>query len=396
MANVLYISYDGMFEPLGRSQVLNYLKRLSKSHKIVLISYEKKSDWRQKEQRKRLKQELCKASVIWKPMRYHKDPSSLATAYDILRGILTSTYIILKHRIKIVHARSYVPSVIALVIKKLFNKKFIFDMRGYWADERVDGDLWQKNSRVYKVAKWFEKKFLTNADCVVSLTKAAINDMQEFEYLQNRKPWFENITTCTDLDLFNINNNCNNKPQNSFTLGYVGSVGVWYLFDEVLKMFKLMCERGLKVNLHIINRDAHKYIAERISALNIDAALIKIEALEHNEVAAAMQNMDAGMFFYKPAYSKIATAPTKLGEFLGCGVPCISNRSVGDVEGILENDKTGAVVKKFEFTDYNRCIDELLVLMKEETIKLRCRNAALKYFSLDEGVEKYNNIYNKL
>jgi hypothetical protein len=34
-----------------------------------------------------------------------------------------------------------------------------------------------------------------------------------------------------------------------------------------------------------------------------------------------MNSMNAGVFFINPFYSKIASAPTKLGEFLGCGVP---------------------------------------------------------------------------
>ena len=44
MAKVLYITYDGILEPLGQSQVLNYLEKLSKDHEITLMSFEKKQD----------------------------------------------------------------------------------------------------------------------------------------------------------------------------------------------------------------------------------------------------------------------------------------------------------------------------------------------------------------
>ena len=38
----LYISYDGMTDPLGRSQVLPYLQGLSeRGHEITLLSCEK-------------------------------------------------------------------------------------------------------------------------------------------------------------------------------------------------------------------------------------------------------------------------------------------------------------------------------------------------------------------
>ena len=43
--SVLYISYDGMLEPLGQSQVLAYLKHLVADRPIHLISFEKAGDW---------------------------------------------------------------------------------------------------------------------------------------------------------------------------------------------------------------------------------------------------------------------------------------------------------------------------------------------------------------
>jgi hypothetical protein len=43
--SVLYISYDGMLEPLGKSQVLAYLKHLVADRPIHLISFEKAGDW---------------------------------------------------------------------------------------------------------------------------------------------------------------------------------------------------------------------------------------------------------------------------------------------------------------------------------------------------------------
>ena len=36
----LYISYDGVLEPLGESQVVTYLERLSARYDITLVSFE--------------------------------------------------------------------------------------------------------------------------------------------------------------------------------------------------------------------------------------------------------------------------------------------------------------------------------------------------------------------
>ena len=397
-SGVIYISYDGILEPLGRSQVLRYLERLASAHKIVLISFEKPEDWQKVESREALRAEIQAAGITWIPLRYHKWPSALATMFDIVQGVVVGSWILMRHRMRIVHARSYVPSVIALVLKKLFRVKYIFDMRGFWADERVDGGLWPAGGRLYRVAKWFERQFLLNADCVVSLTQAAIDEMRTFPYLQGRMPRFERITTCADLELFKPEEppSAGLPSDRPFTLGYVGSVGVWYLFDETLRCFQLLRERLPDARLHILNRGGHDYVRERLSALNIDHECVQLEAADHAGVARAMQQIDAGIFFIKPVYSKMASAPTKLGEFLGCGVPCLGNYGVGDMGSILESEEVGVALKSFDEPAIRQAIDRLLRLTHTPGISARCRGAAVSFFSLEQGVAQYRAIYNDL
>ena len=386
-----------MLEPLGKSQVLAYLKHLVADRPIHLISFEKAGDWANVAERERIARDISGAGIVWHPLHYHKVPSVLATAFDIMQCIIVGVWLCVRYKIKIIHARSYIPSVIALTLKKLFNVKYIFDMRGFWADERIDGGLWPKGGRIYRVAKWFEKRFLLSADSVVSLTNAAVDEMKKFDYLQGRLPNFKVITTCTDLNLFDFKKtNINNSSKESFVLGYVGSVGVWYLFDETLNCFKLILEKVPSAQLHIINRGGHQYIRERLIDKRINPNKVMIETSDHAGVAKAMQSMDVGIFFIKPVYSKMSSAPTKLGEFLGCGIPCLSNTKVGDMAVILNDEKVGVALDSFDETSMKLGIEELMTLLNDPEIRERCRSTALKYFSLDIGVRSYNHIYNRL
>ncbi|MGB5686213.1 MAG: glycosyltransferase [Candidatus Electrothrix sp.] len=395
--SILYISYDGILEPLGQSQVLAYLNRLAVDWHIHLISFEKPEDWMNVTEREQITKDLAAAGIVWHPLRYHKKPSALATAWDISCGIIVGLWLVLRYRLRIVHARSYVPSVIALALKRLTRVRYIFDMRGFWADERVDGGLWAGEGRLYHLAKWFEKRFILSADCVVSLTNSAVLEMRTFSYLQGRMPNFEVITTCTDLELFKgADPEKAGKNDQPFILGYVGSVGTWYLFDDVLKFFKKLRKQVPGAVLHILNRGDHDYILEKISIAGISTESFQLDTVDHAAVVQAMQKMNAGIFFYKPTYSKIATAPTKLGEFLGCGVPCISNIGVGDIQGILEGERVGIVLKDFSETDLDHGVESLIELTRQPDIQQWCRQAAVKYFSLEDGVAAYNRIYNEL
>ena len=168
------------------------------------------------------------------------------------------------------------------------------------------------------------------------------------------------------------------------------------MFDEALRCFQLLRERMPDARLHILNKGGHEYIRERMMMLNIDPTTVLIESANHAGVARAMQQMDAGIFFYKPTYSKKATAPTKLGEFLGCGVPCLGNIGVGDMAAILENEQVGAALGRFDEIAMRKAIDRLLKLTQTAGIHARCRDVALRYFSLDEGVRAYDQIYREL
>ena len=49
--------------------------------------------------------------------------------------------------------------------------------------------------------------------------------------------------------------------------------------------------------------------------------------------------MNAGIFFIKPTFSKKASMPTRLGEYLASGVPCLCNTGIGDIDRLFEKER---------------------------------------------------------
>lgn len=391
VTGVLYLSYDGMLEPLGQSQVLAYLKGLAIGRRIHLISFEKCEDW---DQVIGCRSEMADAGIVWHPLRYHKQPTALATAWDMMQGTALGLWLVLRHHLQFVHARSYVPSVMALAIKRLTGVRYLFDMRGFWADERVDGGLWPVDGPMYRTAKWFEKRFLLSADHVVSLTHAAVRIMQDFDYLQDHMPPFTVIPTCADLQRF--------KPAlarsgaDPFVLGYVGSVGTWYLFDEVAASIAALLRLKPDARFLVVNQGEHPYIRERLTLAGVSASAVEITSATHAQVPALMARMDAGIFFIKPTFSKQASAPTKLAEFLGCGIPCLGNAGVGDMAEVLRKEQAGVTIDGFDSKSLERGLTQLFSLVEDVQTRRRCTETARKHFSLDDGVRKYKDIYESL
>ena len=390
---VLYISYDGMLEPLGQSQVVAYLEKLSDGRRIHLISYEKPRDWADGDRRNAMKARIADAGIRWHPLRYHKSPTAPATAYDVAVGTALALGLVIRHRLSMVHARSYVAALIAIVLKRATGVRFLFDMRGLWADERVDGGLWPQNGRLYRMTKRLERRFLEAADHVVTLTDLSAIEISRFPYLAGRTLHISVIPTCADLDRFSFQGPLAQSP---FVLGYVGSVGTWYLIDEMLRCFHVAAEEVPGARLLIVNRNDHSLIRDRLRALGIDSAAVQIIAADHADVPALIGRMSAAMAIIKPSYSKIASAPTKLAEYLGCGVPCLGNIGVGDMEAILESRRVGVALPGFSDVELRDGIQRLVALTREPGVQDRCRHTAVELFSLDIGVEAYRAIYDVL
>jgi glycosyltransferase involved in cell wall biosynthesis len=388
--NVLYISYDGLLEPLGQSQVLAYLEILATHYRIHLISFEKSRDLRDKRKVEALRDRTGAVGIRWTSLTYHKAPSILATAWDIFVGGMVAFSMALRHRIRIVHVRSYVPALMAVAACRFTNAKLLFDIRGFWVDERVDGGLWPANGWLYRSAKRVEKVLFRSADHIVTLTHASARAIKSFPYLSDRVPPVSVIPTCADLDRFCMGDA---RQDDTFVLGYVGSVGSWYLFDHLLSCFKALRAIHPDSRMLIVNKSEHSLIRSSIARAGIDPSLVDVRAADYADVPPLVRRMSAGGALIKPAYSKLASAPTKLAEYLGCGVPCLGNSGVGDMKEILEGEGVGVVLSDFSNQALAEGMKELVRLVRNPTTARRCRETATRFFSLEVGAARYQEIY---
>jgi glycosyltransferase involved in cell wall biosynthesis len=314
--------------------------------------------------------------------------------YDILQGTIVALWLCLRYRIKMVHARSYISALIGLFTKKLAGTKLLFDMRGLWADERTDGGIWPENGRIYRTVKALERHLLLQSDHVVTLTHASETVIANFPYMRGEAIPISVIPTCADLDRFAPQNDI--PKSDGLTLGYLGSIGTWYMFDEVLECFKLIKARQPNARMLVLNRLEQDLIEKKLAIHGIDRTCCEITSATHAEVPKAIARMDVGAAIIKPVFSKIASAPTKLAEYLGCGIPCLGNVGVGDMEMILEHEGAGVALTDFSPEGRQRAIDRLFELLSTPSLSVHCRDVALKHFSLRGGVDTYRGIYRSL
>lgn len=396
-----------MTDPLGQSQVIPYLTGLAKKeYSFHLISCEKEINY--SKHKDQISDLLKESNITWHPISYSKKPPILATLWDIYR-IKQKAYLLHKSlNFSIVHCRSYVASLIGLKMKKNLGIKFIFDMRGFWADERVEGGLWKLSNPFYKtIFNYFRRKeaaFLSNADYTISLTEKAKKIILQRKDLRGQLIPIKVIPCCVDLDHFSrlkirqedvwsLKKKIGVSPDD-FVLSYLGSIGTWYCIYEMLEFFKLLLNSNPKAKFLFITPDDPDTIFTISDKIQIPRDRIITCFAPYSQVPLHLAVSDISIFFIKPTFSKSASSPTKLGELMAMEIPIICNSGIGDVDTIVKEDSHGIILKNFSKYEYEKAI---LAITNQPCAPVRkTKLPDLDLFSLRTGIHKYEEVYMNL
>ena len=393
-----------MTDPLGQSQVLPYLSHLSKlNYEIIVLSVEKEDNFFKN---KAAIDCICKEFDLgWEYIYYTKKPPVLSTMRDISKLKKKARVLNNIKPVDIVHCRSYVASLVGLWMKKRFGLKMVFDMRGFWADERVDGGIWDMKIPIFKwVYSFFknkEREYLLNADASVSLTYNGKKEILSWEYMKGINDNISIVPCCADLNHFNYEKVYENEilkvnlgiPEENYVICYLGSVGTWYMMEEMLDYFKVHLAKFPESTFLWITKDSADEIMIKAKKRGIESNII-IKSCERDELPGLLSICTASIFFIKPLYSKKASSPTKMAELLGMGIPLICNSGVGDTDELVRKEEVGIVIDAFNNDAYKIAVEvfEDLVLIPQKHL----REVAQKHFSLEEGVKRYEAIYNRV
>ncbi len=376
---VFYVSYDGLGEPLGRSQVLEYLVRLSAEYDITLFSFEKPDA-----DRRALAAELREHGIAWSALAYHKRPPVLSTLIDVLAGVRAVVAVArTRGRPQLVHVRSYVPALIALWSRRFTGGRLVFDIRGFWVDERVEGGIWPQTKLgfrlLYRIAKRYERRFFSVADAVVTLTHASVPQIREWTGGRAVPVWV--IPTCTELDRFAATMPREGRAQ----LSWCGSIGTWYRFDLAVAL-----ARELDWELGVITRQS-ELAREMLHGVSASVA-----SLPPSAVPAAMHAGDVGLSLCVASGSKQASAPTRFAEYLAAGMPVIVSPGVGDLESIVEEHRVGVVLRGESDEALSAAAAATRSLLEDPELPARCREVARALFDVDVGARRYGELYQRL
>lgn len=389
---ILYLSYDGLTDALGQSQILAYQKKISTpSVNVSIISFEKPALYAKLGEKI---QEVCTQNNIhWYPLLYTKNPPVLSTLWDIRKAWGLIVNLQQESTFDIVHCRGYISALLGEKMKKKFGTKFIFDMRGWWPDEKKESDAWPMPlfAPVYAYFKKKERHFFQNSDITVSLTEAGKKEIVSQGWKEQER--VRVISTCTDLSLFGSMTDTKRLqkriqvgfPPSSKILVYSGALGGNYPLKDLFLLINLFLSLSPSHHCLILSKDSglgNFDLPERTKVLSVN----------YTEVSSYLAICDLGFIYYKKAFSNIGRCPTKLGEYWACGLRVICPKEVGDVDELFATYPDTGYTVNWERKD----ILQLLTNLPDEPDISLLQNAASDYFSLERGIKFYIDLYKEL
>jgi len=403
---VLFISYNGMLDPLGQSQVLPYLRELTKRGvQFTLLSFERAKAFTPAgiaecdELRERLKTQ----GIEWHWLRYHQRPSIPATIYDVWAGYRKAAALVRRNRIEMVHARGHIPATIALALKRRFGIRMIFDLRGLMAEEYVDAEHWREGGLPYRITKAAERRILTATDGIVTLTERIWPIIREWDGLRGRAVHHEVIPCCVDLSLFKFSDDERMRRRSELKLGdkltmvYSGSLDGWYLTEQMADFFAAFLKHNRDAHLLWLTTGSHDRVRELMRARNVEPGNYSVQAVASRDVPSYLAAADVGLAFIKRCMSKLASSPTKNGEYLACGLPLVINAGVGDSDLLINEWRAGVLIEDFSEDDFAKAARAIENIVREPSVKESARDVAEKVFNLETiAGERYAALYEKV
>ena len=376
--NILYITYDGLLDPVGQSQIIPYLNGLSTAHKIYILSLEKKSQ----------KKIQIDPKIIWIKKNFFKTNIKFLKLINVVKLIISARKVLKNNLIDIVHCRGHIPAFVAYLLNCFYKKKILFDFRGFWIDERFDNNLLTKKNIIHLIIfylfKFLEKRILLQSSKIIVLTSTArLYLIKKFKISKN----LIFIIPCfTDFNFFKKIKKKNSK-NNFINICYFGSYGPIYMFEEMFNFFVNLKTKNIKFFLFINNLSEFK--KSEIYKKYYYNNKILVKKIYRHQLSSNLSNMDYLICFIKPTFARVVGSfPIKLAEALANGVPVVYNNCMKDVNFYMKKNNLNIKVnlKKLE---YNK-------LKKNSLInKINISEQYKKILDISVGIKLYNLVYEK-
>jgi glycosyltransferase involved in cell wall biosynthesis len=266
----------------------------------------------------------------------------------------------------------------------------------------VENHTWTEDSMAYKLLHRMEKLQTQRASAFIATTEGMRQYAKDRFGVTVKQLYAK--PACVDLDQF--------KPgpkdpvllnelglEGKIVCVYAGKLGGIYLKEEVFDFIKACyLHWNDRFRFLMLTNATKEEIAAEVKRTGLPENIVMAKFVSHSEIAAHLSLGDFGLNPVKPVPTKRYCTSIKDGEYWATGLPVVITRDISDDSGIIEAKGIGYVLKELTTAEYEKAIQRIEELLKEDrTIlqqKIRAVAETYRSYSIAENI--YRTLYNPL
>lgn len=418
--NVLYLSYNSvMTSGILQSQVLTLLQLLSKKYSeeisFTLVTLEHWDDYFDRERKKSFRKQLENSGIRviilpkFLPAQLHYSNRKNDFDYKLFSLFLllidlkivfwVSVWQVVRRKIRIVQARSYVPGLIGLFLKKLTGIKLVFDPRGLIPEELQLTQGWSEENPSFKRWKKIEKWLLQKSDAVIVLSEPFAEHYKKI--VPALSPVIVPCCVDTERFIYDRNKRLALRAKNNFTdkfivLYVMGHYVPYQDFDTASDLFNRIVQHIPSAHFLVLTPDIAQ-ITNRLQKGGHAQDRYSVFKVSFAEIPDYILTADIGLLARVPSVISKVASPVKFAEYLACGVPVLAQPEIGDTEKVLTTRDIGQLIKDNQLTPENiNWLKNLLNPTFRDELAKQCRSSAIHIFAWENYLSDYHNLYRQL
>ncbi|HRG95897.1 MAG TPA: hypothetical protein PLR99_06605 [Polyangiaceae bacterium] len=394
MNRLLYVSFDGVLQPLAFSQVVRPVAALAqRGFGYHLLSLERTRDLADPARVRRVREAL--GGVPWTPIGVDLG-SARRSGEAFSRMIAAGLAIARREGTTLVHARGHQGAVVAVAAAKALGTRYLFDVRGCWIEERPD---WFSRPSAFALGKLAERQFYEGAAGYSTLTELLANDIAAGAYRTPGRP-LRVITTCADFDEFclaprSVEAGAAGPPEElrralagRTVVGIVGSLNRSYAVEATMELARRILAASPTTHLLVLSHQTAEY-RERLAREGIAESRSTVHAVAHDEMRHWLPWIDWGMLLLHEVAAKRGSMPTKLAEFFATGVRPLAFGCNSEMMSWVRRTGSGLALDSLEPEALDAAAARVAHATPDHDAVARAREIARPHFSLEAGVQRY-------
>ena len=391
MVKALYLSYDGLLDPLGQSQIVPYISAIAAAgHSLTIVSYEKPE--RTKDQIKVMEIKLQKIGVSWVQLEFK--PGKFWAIKRVVGGILLIRKLCSQIQPDLIHLRGLVPAIIFQLSRSRVPS--LYDFRGFALGEWVDIGKITQSSLIYYLLNRLDRNAVKSASGLVVLEKSAKQLLIE-TYDVPKVP-LKVIRTCTDVNRYTKREKMYSKDNRTLRFVFLGGAKFPYRPDLALMLIEKLLEYGLDCNIDFINKGDHGIIENAIELARVPKEKIRILSCEHSKIPDILATYDCGLVMVETSNWRRVCSPTKTSEYLASGLPVISLKGIAALDELSERTECVATVSQEELKGRLQGVrvEQIVSFIRSTGVTHKCQTLAKAEFDLEMAGNLFVELYSEM